>query len=382
MKRLTIAIACALASTAAFGFENPDYHFKVVVQSGQTVDGYQLAAFTPPAINNLDRVIFGATAALPNLPNNTFFAGLFSPQKRISAYTAPTDSPCLGPYAINDKDQIAFVMNNKLSPTEPEVSAVYGTNYAGAPVQTLVPAGAVVDGVTLLGNFCGTENGNNFAFNNEGRVAFNDTGGSYRYVPRKGISKINPNQGDGRTITAVTNDAAPELVFNGVIGSTFPGVSNAIFTHRYTLLTVPATIDGVDATTIIETQVAADGQFVFLGNVGAPQAPSYGLFTRGHAIARDGVTIDGKTLITHASPFVGVPAINSRGEVAFVANTGLGIPSMFVGGHVLLSPGDTLNGRTVSSFSDPVMNDFGVIAFQVSFTDGSSAIMEATKRWR
>lgn len=382
MKRLTITIAFAIASTAAFGFENPDYHFKVVVQSGQTIDGYQLAAFTPPAINNLDRIIFGGTAVVPNFRNVTFFAGLFSPQKRLSGYTAATDNPCLGPYAINDKDEIAFVMNNKLSPTEPEVSAVYGTTYTGATVQTLVPAGAVVKGVTLLGNFCGTENGNNFAFNDEGRVAFNDTGGSYRYVPGKGLSKINPNQGDGRTIAAVTNDSARELVFNGAIGSTLPGVSNAIFTHRYTLLTLPKSIDGIEATTIFETQVADDGQFVFWGNVGAAEASTFGLFTRDHAIARDGQTIDGKTLITHAPPFVGVPAINSRGEVAFVALTGVGIQSMFVCDHVLVSAGDTLNGRTVSSFSDPVLNDFGVIAFQVGFTDGSSAIIEATKRWR
>jgi hypothetical protein len=208
MKRLMITIAFAIASTSAFGLENQDYNFNVVVQTGQTVDGYPLATFTPPAINNLDSIIFGAYATIPIAPNVTYFAGLFSPQTHITSYTAPTDDPCLAPYAINDENQIAFVMDNKLSPDEAFVSAVYETTYTGGTVQTLVLAGSVVDGVTLLRDFCGTEDGNNFAFDDQGRVAFNDTGGSYRYVPGKGVSKIDPNQGEGRTITAVTNDTA------------------------------------------------------------------------------------------------------------------------------------------------------------------------------
>lgn len=56
----------------------------------------------------------------------------------------------LAPYAINNQNQIDFVMDNKLSPYEPFVSAVYETTYTGGTVQTLAPAGSVVDGVTLL----------------------------------------------------------------------------------------------------------------------------------------------------------------------------------------------------------------------------------------
>ena len=85
MKRLMITIAFAIASTAAFGLENQDYNFNVVVQTGQTVDGYQLATFTPPAINNLNSIIFGGYAKVPTLPNIIFFAGLFSPQTHIKA---------------------------------------------------------------------------------------------------------------------------------------------------------------------------------------------------------------------------------------------------------------------------------------------------------
>ena len=381
MKHLMITIAFAIASTSAFGLENQDYTFNVVVQTGQTVDGYPLASFTPPAINNLNSIIFGGYATVPIFPTVTYFAGLFSPQTHITSYTAPTDDPCLAPYAINDENQIAFVMDNKLSPDEAFVSAVYETTYTGGTVQTLVAAGSVVDGVTLLGNFCGTENGNNFAFDDQGRVAFNDTGGSYRYVPGKGVSKINPNQGEGRTIDAVTNDSARELVFQGSIGP-----SSAIFTRDYVLAKVPEKIEDVEVASIFETQVARGGQFVFLGTIGSPTADNWGLFTRDRVVARTGQKIDGKVIETAGEPFFGIPAINSRGEVAFAALTGAGTYpqdlSIFVCDHVLVSVGDTLAGRTVYVLSDPVMNDFGVIAFLASFTDGSQAIIRATRRWR
>jgi hypothetical protein len=176
-------------------------------------------------------------------------------------------------------------------------------------------------------------------------------------------------------------------VFQGNIGSsTASEFSNAIFTRDYVLAKVPERIEGVEVTGIFETQVARDGQFVFLGTIGSPNADDWGLFTRDRVIARSGQKIDGKVIETAGEPFFGVPAINSRGEVAFAASTGAGTYpqdlSIFVCDHVLVSVGDTLAGRTVSGLSDPVMNDIGVIAFLTSFTDGSQAIIEATKRWR
>jgi hypothetical protein len=386
MKHLMIATAFAVASTAAFGSENKDYTFDFVVASGQTIDGYQLTTFTPPAINNINSIIFGANSTISIEPSVSFFAGLFSPQTHITSYTAPSDTPCLAPYAINDENQIAFVMDNKLSPSEPFVSGVYETTYTGGTVQTIVAPGSVVDGVTLLGSFCGQENGNNFAFDNKGRIAFNDSGGSYRYVPGKGVKKINPDQGDGRTIGAVTNDSAGELVFQGDIGtSSLPG-GNAIFTRNETLVQVPEKIEGVNVTSISETQVSRGGQFVFLGAIGAQSANKWGLFTRDQVVARSGQTIDGKFISNAGEPFSGIPAINSKGEVAFEANTGKGSnpqgTSIFIDDKVLVSVGDTLSGRVVTGLSDPVMNDSGVIAFLASFSDGTQAIIEATKRYR
>jgi hypothetical protein len=124
MRGFMLAIALAIASTSAFGYENQDYTFKGLVQTGQAISGYQLAQLTDPAINDLNNVIFTAYAKAP-IGSSTFFAGLFSPEAQIAPYTGSSDNnPCLAPYAINNADQIAFVQDDKLSPTESFVSGM------------------------------------------------------------------------------------------------------------------------------------------------------------------------------------------------------------------------------------------------------------------
>jgi hypothetical protein len=124
----------------------------------------------------------------------------------------------------------------------------------------------------------------------------------------------------------------------------------------------------------------------FIGFIGSPSANDYGLFTRDRVIAQSGHKIGGKVISTAGAPFFGSPTINSRGEGAFEALTGAGtFPqdlAIFACDSVLVSVGDTISGHTISSLGNPVMNDYGVIAFLASFTDGSQAIVEATKRWR
>ena len=83
MRGFMLAIALAIASTSAFGYETQDYTFKVLVQTGQAISGYQLAQLTDPAINDLNNVIFTAYAKAP-IGSSTFFAGLFSPEAQIA----------------------------------------------------------------------------------------------------------------------------------------------------------------------------------------------------------------------------------------------------------------------------------------------------------
>jgi hypothetical protein len=383
MRGFMLAIALVIASTSAFGYENQDYTFKVLVQTGQAISGYQLAQLTDPAINDLNNVIFTAYAKAP-IGSSTFFAGLFSPEAQIAPYTGSSGNPCLAPYAINNADQIAFVQDDKLSPTESFVSGIYETTYTGGTVQTLLAPGAVVDGVSLTGNLCSSNSaGGIFAFDDAGRIAFLETGGLYKYKPGKGVTKLNINKVDGEPLTgiSVVNGPERELLFQGTTQS-----FGAIFTRDHVLVKTPEKIDGVKVASIFLTQGARNDKFVFIGFIGSPSANDYGLFTRDRVIAQSGHKIGGKVISTAGAPFFGSPAINSRGEVAFEALTGAGtFPqdlAIFACDSVLVSVGDTISGHTVSSLGNPVMNDYGVIAFLASFTDGSQAIVEATKRWR
>ena len=71
------------------------------------------------------------------------------------------------------------------------------------------------------------------------------------------------------------------------------------------------------------------------------------------------------------------PSRHSRGAGTYPQDL-----AVFSCDSVLVAVRDTISGHTVSSLGNPVMNDYGVIAFLASFTDGSQAIVEATKRWR
>src|SRR5262249_42409452 len=159
--------------TSAFAHENPDYAFKTVAATGQTIGGYQIASFGDPALNNAGDIIFNGYAKVP-IGNSTFFAGLFSPNGLV----VPTNGflpACLGPYLINDAGQIAFVENSKLSPSQPRVSGVYEASYTGGTVTTVLAPGATVDGVQLTADICSnTANpaGGILAFNDPGRITF------------------------------------------------------------------------------------------------------------------------------------------------------------------------------------------------------------------
>ena len=181
----------------------------MLVQTGQTISGYQIARLTDPAINNLNNVIF--TADINVLGSPTFFGGLFSPEARIAPYTGSSGAPCLAPYAINDANQIAFGQGAKLSPTESFVSGIYETTYSGGTVQTLLAPGAVVDGVALTGSLCGgNSTGGIFAFDDAGRIAFADTGGLYKYKPGKGVNKISITKVDGEPLTGIAIANGPK----------------------------------------------------------------------------------------------------------------------------------------------------------------------------
>ena len=48
---------------------------------------------------------------------------------------------------------------------------------------------------------------------------------------------------------------------------------------------------------------------------------------------------------------------------------------------VIVAVGDSIDGKTITALGQPALNDFGVIAFLATFSDGSQEIIEATCKW-
>lgn len=382
MKALLTALAFAIASVCALGSENPDYHFKVIVLTGQTIDYWPLVELGNPAINNRGDVIFNGYAAPPMGPPH-FFVGVFSTERVVAPYNGSLQQ-CLGPYGLNDTGQIAFVQDSKIDPTHTQVSGVYESNLAGGPVETIAAPGVVVDGVQLVDNICSNSTGvtSGFSFNNSGGIAFADTGGLYTFTPEKGLVKSNITKVDGQAVTDLfpVGGASEELLFQAST-STFQG----IFTPYQLLVKTGERIDGLKLAEIFGPVASGNGRLAFLGSFGAQAPGEYAIFTHDSVTAKAGEWISGRRISTAGEPFSSW-AINNRGEVIMEALFGAGTYpndlAIFSCDAVIVAVGDSIDGHTVVSLGAPALNDFGKIAFLATFKDGSQGIIEATPRWR
>jgi hypothetical protein len=357
----------------AFGAASPQYNFKIAAAPGQTIGGYTLASpLGDPTINNAGEVVFSGYAKVPNF-NATYLAGLFS-LDRLAVSTVNISPTCLGPYIVNDFGKIAFVADSKIGPNLSFVSGVYESDGSGGNNQIVAP-GAVVGGVQLVGNICGSSNV--FSFNNTGRIAFVQTGGPYTYTPANGLRKIDITKVDGYTVTAtgLVDGRSEDLLFLGNTAS-FQGV----FTPHRLLAKTGEYISGIELTGIFPAVASTLGQFALIGSYGPPSAGTYAIFTKDSVIAKTGDKISGRVIST----FFGHLAINDWGEVAFTALVSSGtFPTDLVicARHSeIIAVGDSISGHAISSLGPPALNDFGVIAFHASFTDGSDGIVLATPR--
>jgi len=97
----------------------------------------------------------------------------------------------------------------------------------------------------------------------------------------------------------------------------------------------------------------------------------HGLFTQDHLILRTGDTIDGR-ILTNLGGFIN---LNDNGKHAFLAGysggSGNGILTQ---DRLLLEVGDLIDGKEVSVLGNPNMNNNGLVAVLVDFTDGTRGI--------
>ena len=378
MKSALTAVAIMLASVSAWGSQNPNYQFTFVTQTGQTIEGHQIAALGSPALNNAGDVIFTGYEKAP-IGSSTFLAGLFSPQRLVAPYNGSLPA-CIGSYFLNDSGKIAFAQNTKLTPVYQSVSGVYETSLSGGPVKTIAAPGQVINGVQLITNICIADNsiGDNFSFDDSGRIIFGDSGGLYVYTPEKGLTNPTITDVHGQPVSAVIpiGGTSEEFLF-----SAFSGTTEGIFTPHRVVVETGDRIDGIELTGFGGPYQSSRRGLAFEASYGPPGESQQGIFTRKSVVVKNGQKIDGK-LLAITLEF----DVNDEDQVVFSGLFGGGVYpndiAIATRDEIIAAVGDTINGHTVTFLGTPVLNDCGMVAFLATFSDGSQAIVKAIRKWK
>jgi hypothetical protein len=142
-----------------------------------------------------------------------------------------------------------------------------------------------------------------------------------------------------------------------------------IFTPDRALVKTGDTIDGKQLSFVSSPALNANGSLLFLGGFAGGSA----IFNQTNALVKTGDTIGGQPIFS----FYRGLSLNGNGAVAFQASTGTSFPAgsaVFVvrpdgSSKLVVAPGQSVNGKTLSAIGTPVMNDQGVVALRGEFTN-------------
>lgn len=142
-----------------------------------------------------------------------------------------------------------------------------------------------------------------------------------------------------------------------------------IFTPSEELVKTGDTIDGKQLSSVSSPALNANGSLVFLGGFAGGSA----VFNQTNTLVKTGDTIGGQPIFS----FYRGLSFNGNGAVAFQASTGTSYPAgsaVFVtspdgSSKLLIAPGQSVNGKSVSAIGTPVMNDEGLVAMRGEFTN-------------
>jgi hypothetical protein len=189
---------------------------------------------------------------------------------------------------------------------------------------------------------------------------------------------------DGETLTTILPGSV-DLNDNGVVvfKAWFQTVDGpyggeGIFTLNRLLVAKGDVIEGTELTGISATvSLNEAGDVAFASFFDSSSSFDFGLFTQDRIIALPGYLADGRSMLGFASP-----ALNDLGHVAFGA--ALYAPSSSSYDHavvlddqLIVSSGETIDGRTLSIFYLPYLNNRGEIAIVVAFDDFTEAVILA-----
>jgi hypothetical protein len=174
----------------------------------------------------------------------------------------------------------------------------------------------------------------------------------------------------GNTITnftqpAVLNDQGT-LVF-AAASNTGPG----LFTPDAVIAKAGDTIDGKTLTSVTSPAMNQSGNIAFL----AGYSGGSGIFTPSQAMVNSGDTIDGQKIFNF---YQGI-ALDDNGDVAFEASTGSSFPigtGVFFtanngSSRLLISPGQSVNGKALAGVGTPVVSRSGVVGIRGDFVNNA-----------
>jgi hypothetical protein len=177
--------------------------------------------------------------------------------------------------------------------------------------------------------------------------------------------------GDSISGNTIVNFSEPALLNdNGeAVFSAVHSGGQGIFTPSQQLVKTGDTIDGKQLSSVSSPALNSNGDLVFLGGFAGGSA----IFNQTNALVKTGDTINGQPIFS----FYRGLSFNGNGAVAFQASTGTTFPmgtAIFVrcadgNSKLVISPGQSVNGKILSAIGTPVMNDQGIVALRGEFVN-------------
>jgi hypothetical protein len=368
-----------------------DYKLSIVAKTGDTIDGNTLTFVGPATINNAGTVAFvagfsdqiGVFRSLEHPCGTERRRGDHQPDRKLLVKTGDTIDGLtpldFGTPVLNDRGTVAFIGTYESLGLQ---SAIFETHEsedcAHVKSEVLVKAGDMIAGHTL-GGFGSTVTAQP-AIDNRGRVffwAFFDSGtGAGIFMPS--------------ALLVSTQERNPSTDGHGnVVIMNFTSNGGGIFTQSSPLVESGDIIQGLTLLSFGDgPAVNHRGTVAFIGTFDDQSVSQVGIFTtreidgrpgdHSRLLVRTGDIIDGLTLTGLFSPI----AINAPGTVAFAGifsgGTGIFTQSALVAREGDIVDANVLGDLLVLRHQD--INNAGEIVFEARFSDGSTGIILAEPR--
>ena len=356
-----VVLMTVVASFLAGRCDASNYQLQIVAKPGDVIDGKLLQiVIGNPVINNSGAVAFIACYSGG--------CGIFTQKTLIAATGDVIDGKTLlffpGPTAINNSSEVAFL------------AAFQGGMgifvKKGGHGKLVVATGDVIGGKTITNLVGGLK------LNNSGLVVFNaqyvDSGPFFGFfTPEAPIAIVGETLIEGHLLLQMDLDISLNDAGTVVFTAGLDGIGNAIVTQNTVLFQIGDIVGSKKLTDVGASPSNSDSSVVFAASfVGGS-----GMFTQKGPAALIGETIGGTTL----TGFLLKPVVNNRGEIAFIGNAFLPGTGVFTQNDLVVAPGNVVGGQLIANilFAPPGLNDRGQIAVNVSFSDGTSGMLLATR---